>query len=503
MRRVARVACFALVAVSLVLGAVMRTGSERSPTDAIRVGIATAPLTLDPRYATDAMSARVSRLLHRSLVEFDAAAHALPGLADWRMRDARHYRFTLHDGLHFSDGSLLTAADIVATYRAVLDPAIASPLRAALHNIAAVQAVDDRTIDFELRQADGLFPATLGIGVMAAADARVARDRWHLASGPFSREAWHSTGNVSLRRRADGARVELLVVKDASVRALKLIAGELDIAQGNVPPETLAWLAERRGLRVVEHAGTTFSYLGFNLDHPALSDQRVRDAISHAIDRKAVVHYLFRDHAQPAASLLPPQHWAAAPDLPVPSYDPERARALLAAAGYGEPPLRLHFKTSADAFRVRLATLLQSQLAAVGIDLVIESLDWATFYADVGAGRFEIYSLSWVGLKLPDIYRQAFHSSAQPPLGLNRGHYHEVQMDALIEAAEREPTASRQRVLYHAIARRLLYDLPYVPLWFETQSAVLRADIDGYAVDADGSFDALTKVKRVKSDARF
>ena len=93
--------------------------------------------------------------------------------------------------------------------------------------------------------------------------------------------------------------------------------------------------------------------------------------------------------------------------------------------------------------------------------------------------------------------RQAFHSAAQPPTGLNRGHYREPQLDALVEAAENEPAAARQRRLYQAIARRLLYDLPYVPLWFETQTAVLRSDIEGYAVDADGSFAALATIHRV------
>ena len=487
---------------ALVLGALSLVSCERPPVDAIRLGIPTAPLSLDPRYASDAMSARLSRLLHASLVEFDAAAQAVPGLADWHMINATHYRFTLRGDARFSDGRGITAADVVATYRAVLDPGLASPLREALRNIAAMRAVDTRTIDFELRQPDALFPATLGLGVMAAGDARGPRDTWQLASGPFSRVVWHSDGNVSLRRRADGARVEVVVVKDATVRALKLIAGELDVVQGNLPPETLTWLATRPGLRVVEHDGTTFSYLGFNLSHGPLTDRRVRAAISHAIDRDAVVHYLFRSRAQAAASLLPPSHWVAAPDLRVPAYDPARARALLAAAGYGGQRLCLHYKTSADAFRLRLATLLQSQLAEVGIDLVIDSLDWGTFYGDVGAGRFEIYGLSWVGLKLPDIFRQAFHSTAQPPAGLNRGHYHDVQVDALIEAAEREQGSSRQRLLYHAIERRLLYDLPYVPLWFETQTAVLRADINGYSIDADGSFDALATVHRVSPDER-
>jgi peptide/nickel transport system substrate-binding protein len=302
---------------------------------------------------------------------------------------------------------------------------------------------------------------------------------------------------VGLRRRVDGARIQLRVVKDATVRALQLIAGEIDIAQGNLPPEMLRWLAGRDGLKVIEQAGATMSYLGFNLSDPVLADRRVRQALSHGIDRAAIVHYLFRDLAQPAASLLPPAHWASPADIAVPSYDPALARQLLRAAGYGEKRLLVHYKTSADAFRLRLATLLEAQLRDIGVDLIIDSFDWGTFYADIGAGRFQLYGLSWVGLKLPDIYRQAFHSASRPPAGLNRGHYDEPELDALIEAAEQSSDETHRQLLYHAIARRLLYDAPYVPLWFETQTAVLRDDIADYSIDADGSFDGLRTVRRL------
>lgn len=477
----------------LLLAACGQRGDE-----AIRVGIPTAPLTLDPRYATDAMSARVSRLLHAPLVTFDAAAQPVPGLATWRLITPTRYEFTLRDGATFSNGRVLTAADVVATYRAVLDPGLGSPLREALRNIAVVEALDARRVAFELHAADALFPGTLTLGVMAADEARVPRDRWQLASGPFRREPWRADGDVRLRRRADGARFELRVVKDATVRALQLLAGEIDIAQGNLPPETLRWLAGRDGLTIVEQAGTTLSYLGFNLADPLLADRRVREALSHGIDRSAIVHYLFRDLAQPAASLLPPVHWASAPDIAVPAYDPALARRLLRAAGHGDERLTLHYKTSADAFRLRLATVLQAQWRDIGVDLVIDSFDWGTFYADIGAGRFQLYGLSWVGLKLPDIYRQAFHSASRPPSGLNRGHYAEPGMDLLIEAAERSVDEARRQELYRAIARRLVYDVPYVPLWFETQTAVLRDDIADYRLDADGSFDGLATAHRVK-----
>ena len=475
-------------------------GCTRAAPDSIRFGLPTAPVTLDPRYATDAVSARLVRLLHRGLVDFDAAARPQADLASWQQLSPTDYRFTLVTDTRFSDGRALTAADVVATYAAVRDPAHGSPLRARLDNVSVVRAVNATTIDFVLRQPDPLFPGVLTLGILAAADAARPRDAWQVSNGAFMRVAARADGSVRLCRRRDGAWVDFVVVKDANVRALKLLSGELDLMQGNIPPEVYDWLATRPGLRAQQTAGTTFSYLGFNLTATALANRAVRAAIAHAIDRVAITAYVFRGQARPAATLLPPSHWAAAPDLAVPAYDRERARTLLHAAGYDdEHRLQLHYKTSADSFRLRLATILQAQLAAVGIDLQIESLDWATLYADIAAGRVEVYGLSWVGLQLPDIFRQAFHSSALPPHGLNRARYQVVEVDRLIEAAEHSTDSARRRQLYHAIERRLLYDFPYVPLWFEDQTVVMRDVIEGYHTDADGNFDALADTRRVSA----
>lgn len=475
----------------LLLAALVMFGCARDVPERIRVGIPIAPLTLDPRFATDAMSQRVVRLLHPSLVRFDARREPLPALAHWEMRDPTHYRFTLTASPHCDDGTILGAADVAATYRAVLAATNGSPLRARLAVIESVTTIDDATVEFALKRPDATFPGLLTLGVMPAAAAARDRDDWRVGCGAFALQRQRADGSVELRRRRDGALFELAVVKDANVRALKLAGGQLDIVQGSLPPEVFDWLASRPGLRGTVAPGSTMSYIGVNLRHEALARRDVRAAIAHAIDRETITRRLFRGQAHPAAGLLPPSHWAVAPDLAIPRYDPMRARALLAAAGYADRRLVLHYKTSADSFRLRLATALQAQLAAVGIDLVIESLDWTTFYADISAGRFELYGLSWVGLALPDIYRQAFHSASAPPNGLNRGHYAELEFDALVQAAEASIDRDAARKSLQLASRRLLDDLPFVPLWFEDQTWVSARDIQGYASDVDGNFDAL------------
>ena len=300
-------------------------------------------------------------------------------------------------------------------------------------------------------------------------------------------------------RYSDHQTVRFLTVRDPTVRVLKLIRGEVDILQGDLPPEMTRWLSQQPAIRVETKEGNTFAYVGFNLEDPVTSRLEIRKAIAHAIDRDAIIEYVMGRAARKAGALLPPAHWSGHPGLNGYVYDPDAARRLLREAGYGDAnPLQLTYKTSNDPFRLRLATIIQYQLKAAGIHVNIRSYDWGTFYGDIKAGRFQMYSLSWVGLKMPDIFRYLFHSSAVPPDGANRGRFKDARVDALIEAAEATPDLEQQAGLYRDLQAYLLEQLPYVPLWYEDTILVTRADISGYALAADGNYDGLMTVTRVQ-----
>jgi peptide/nickel transport system substrate-binding protein len=179
-------------------------------------------------------------------------------------------------------------------------------------------------------------------------------------------------------------------------------------------------------------------------------------------------------------------------------YDPERARGLLAEAGFNAThPLQLTYKTSTDAVRVRIATIIQQQLREVGIETRLQSYDWGTFYGDIKAGHFQMYSLAWVGIKTPDIFRYAFHSSSLPPEGANRGRLVSPRVDALIEAAEQGDSLPAQAVAYREVQQELLQQLPYIPLWYEDHVFAARSDIAGYRLAQDGNYDGLQQVHRL------
>ncbi len=476
------------------------SGCTVPPDATIRFGIPVAPLTLDPRRSSSAASERIGQLLYRALVRFNAQYQPVPDLADWEQMDRRHYRFTLGDaGRRFHDGSRLVAADVKATYDWILDPDNGSVKRGALDSIERVETAGKDVVDFFLRRPDALFPAHLTVGIVPAAliAAGHVLDDQPMGSGPFRFLARQADDTLSLLRVKDGQRVDFVVVKEPVVRVLKLVRGELDLIQGEVPYEMRAWLERHPQVRVQSRPGNVYTYVGFHLQHPLLRNLLVRQAISYALDRDAIIRYMMHGEAEKADSMMPSGHWLKHPALPEYEYDPPRARRLLQQAGYYDGPRpALEYKTSGNPFRIRLATVIQHQLAEVGLQVRLRPLEWGTFFGDVREGRFQLYSLSWVGIKLPDIYRRVFHSESVPPAGANRGRYADATVDRLIDEAEQARNETSRRSAYLQLQEHLHQQLPYVPLWHEHYVLALRSEIIGYQLDAEGSYRGLSEIYR-------
>ncbi len=468
--------------------------------EAIRFGLESAPVTLDPRFSTDAASYRITRLIYRSLVDFDNNFQFISDLADWELLAPQHYRFKLGNlGRQFHHGEILTANDVKATYEYVLDINNASPHRGSIAVIESIVVIDNDTVDFILQHPDPLFPGRLVIGILPAAliDSEHPFNRQPVGSGPVALQEWPNDGDLSLKRLEDDQLLKFITVKDPTVRILKLIRDELDILQGDIPREMISWLEGQNKLHIQKAQGDTFTYMGFNMADPVTSQLPVRQAIAHAINRDEIIKYVMDNTARKAGAMLPPEHWSGNAELTGVVFDPEESKRLLKAAAYDENnPLKIIYKTSNNPFRVRLATIIQYQLKQVGIEVDVRSYDWGTFYGDIKAGRFQMYSLSWVGLKIPDIFRYAFHSTSLPPNGANRGRFRDATADTLIEAAESKQELNEQARLYQELQGYLLEQLPYIPLWYEDNILVTSKDISGYELATDGNYDGLLTAKR-------
>lgn len=481
-----------LIQFTIFLVAILLSACTKSPTEQqINFAISQAPLNLDPRYATDAASERVNRLLYQRLVEFDAHSKPIPSLANWKTLSPSHYQFMLRKDIQpFHHSVALTAEDVKATYDSLIE-LTDSPHAAEYANIKQISVLDAYTLDVQLKAADTHFPEKMIIGILPVEDIARAHDFAHqpIGNGPFAFERWERA--LVLKRVKDGQLVAFTEVKDPTVRVLKLLRGEADLLQGDLPPELVKYLQTKPEVNVVATQGTNFSYLGLNMQDPILSKLKVRQAIAYAIDRQAIIDQVMVSSTRLASVILPPEHYAGNASLKPYAYNPELAKQLLLEAGV-KLPLKLVYKTSTDAQRVRLATILQAQMATAGIDLEIRSLDWGTFFDEVKKGQFQLYGLTWVGIKTPEIYMKVFGSQLTPPNGFNRGRYVDVKLDELL-LKEDWPNATA----------RIDAQLPYIPLWYEGQVAAMRKNIADYAPASDGNWDNLVTIQRTATISNY
>jgi peptide/nickel transport system substrate-binding protein len=474
------------------------------PPGGLVVALASAPQSLDPRFGADANSARLADLLHVALTRSDGGARRVPELATrWERVGPTTVVFHLRSDFRFSDGQPVTAGDVRATYEAVGDPALASPRRAALAMLSAVEAPDATTVVMRLRGAFAPFLDATGLGILPADRARDRREV-RVGAGPF--QLVRDDGDERLVLAPNPgypngpARLDPLVIRtvpDEVVRALELRRGAIQLSQELPEPEVVEWLGRLPTLAVRRRPGTSFAYLALNLRDARLRDRRVREAIVAALDRPALLRFVLGGAGRPASGLLAPEHWAFSPAR-VRGHDPGRARRLLDRAGYPDPDgagprtrFRLIYKTSNQPIRRRLAEAIQAQLAAVGVGVEVRSYEWGTLYADVRVGNFQLCALSWVGIGDPDLYYLAFHSGMVPPAGYNRGRYRSAVMDRLTLAGRSELDPAKRRAIYARVQHRAARDLPVIPLWWEDRVVVHDRRLRGFEPAPDGNLHSL------------
>lgn len=404
--------------------------------------------------------------------------------------------------MHFHDGRLLTARDVVWTINSMRTGTVISPKAASYASISSVEARDAQTVVFHLKHLDNFLLTNLSTGAIGIVPEGSGRDFWRhpVGTGPFRFVSQQIDQDVVIERNPLSwsvvpriNRVRFAVVSDAITESLELEKGSADVAVNSLPMDALPVLAGRPNLQVEDTLGTQIQYINFNLDDPILRDLRVRRAIACAIDRGLIIRTLLRGHAQPALSLLPPQHWVYTSNVERYDYDPARAAKLLDEAGYRRHAdgIRFHLtmKTSTDEETRLLAAVLQQQLAAVGIALELRGYEFATFYSDITRGAFQIYSLRWIGgNEQPDIFSYVFSTANFSPKGANRSHYSNPQLDALLNDAAESPDTVRRRADYVEVQQILARDLPSINLWYRDTIVVHQRRLQHVVPLPSGSY---------------
>jgi peptide/nickel transport system substrate-binding protein len=466
--------------------------------------IESSPTNLDPRVGVDAQSQRIDELLFDPLVRSDSHFNVQPWLAEsWEIPDPLTYIFHLRSGVRFQNGQPLTARDVKWTFDSLTGGEIRSAKTGAFASVSRIETPDDHTVIFHLKQP--FVPLLWNLsGAMGIVPYGSGDDfnRHPVGSGPFRFISAAQDKDVMIERNPDYwaapaklQRVDFKVIPDATTRALELRKQSADVAINSLVADTVVALKREPNLTVMEAPGTIYAYIALNLRDPILKDVRVRQAIAYAINAQPIIHYLLRDEARPAYSVLPPQHWAYDGDVARYPHDPDRARQLLDEAGHPvKNGVRFHItmKTSTEESTRLLAAVLQQQLREVGIALDIRSFESATFLADVVKGAYQIHSLRWIGGNQdPDIFENLFATTSFAPKRANRTFYSNPRVDELIREGCSTIDQQNRKEIYDQIQQILAQDLPYINLWYLDNVVVHTNRVRGIELGPAGNYDFL------------
>ncbi|KJS44373.1 MAG: hypothetical protein VR70_01645 [Rhodospirillaceae bacterium BRH_c57] len=505
----------AVVAGSLVFAS---PGKAQDPAADLVIAQRAAATSLDPHYQNYGPNLMMAAHVFDRLVHQGASQRLVPGLAvAWRLVDPLTWEFDLRPGVTFHDGSPLTTADVIASWRRAVRMTGHSSISFFARVIADMQPVAPLTLRITTRAPAPLLPHTVNQIVIIPArleDASTADFESGAAmvgTGPFRFESWDKGHSVRLSRNAawwggevTWDTVELRAIPDDADRIAALYDSRVDVID-TVPPADVERLEASSLLRVVGTPTSRIIYLGFDVGQEVppgttaadggplvanpFRDLKVRRAVAQAINRAALVRDSLEGQGVEAAQVVLPGLFGAAPDLAPMPFDPAGARALLAEAGYPGG-----FRTTLNCTRQRyvndeqVCSAIALMLTGVGIQTHTEFFPGGEFFDRAAKGEFALRLAGWgTGTGEASYTLRGLLGTRDMEAGTgvsNFGHYsNPVLDDAVTAAVATFDPADREAALAEA-SRRAAADLGVVPLYFQMALWAMRPDLT-YAATND------------------
>lgn len=463
------------------------------------------PARLNPLIATDSASSSIAGFLFNSLVKYDESGQKIIGdLAEsYRFVTPTLIEFKLRHGVKWHDGKLFTAQDVLFTYNLIKAPTTITPYASDFRVIKNVTVLDKYTLHVAYKKP---YFKALEVWMMGIVPEHILKNETNIMGSKFN-TAPIGTGPYCLKRLEFSKQIVLEanphyfehkpkidkivfhVISDSMTRFLMLKSGQIDI-DGLDPMQYERQLdpSFQRSFATIELPSHSYTYLGFNLRLKKFQDPRVREALSLAIDRKALIDVLFLKHGNVCTGPFLPGSKGFNDEIKAPSRNLIRAKALLMAAGYDAAhPLEFEIATSnSNPIRPYAAEILQRQLLDVGVKVTLRVMEWQAFLNTVVAPRkFDTLLLGWSLSLTPDPYA-LWHSDSDVPGGFNLLGYHSKTTDQLIEKMENFTDSEQIAAVQRQIFSQIVGDNPYLFLVIPNEINVYSKKISGIKPTING-----------------
>jgi len=431
-------------------------------------------------------------MIYSGLVRLSPTMVPTPELAtEWTPnKDATSFVFKLRPGVTFHDGTAFTSADVVATFKAILDVATKSPARAVLDMVSDIVAVDQLTVRFDLKVPYADLPVSVAhANARIVSEAALKRPLTELdtkanGTGPFKIESFDSSRLLKLVRHTGYYRpgqphldaVEMYLFPDLAAEAANYLSGAMDVML-EVQQADFKRIASAPNSNALRIPSGRFVNVVMRMDQKPFDDVRVRTAMAHAIDRPTLVDLVLEGLGRPAKdnNISPGYRFLA--DTPDVSYDPARAKRLLAEAGYPQGIKIPLICSNRPAIRSQVGIAIKSMAMPAGFDIDVQTIPHDTYLANVWRkGNFYI---GYWGMQATE--DAAFTLLFTTNAAFADTAWNNKEFDALVEKARSSPDEAERRRLYAEAQLLMVRDRPSIIPFFQDVLTASRSVVKGWS----------------------
>lgn len=467
------------------------TGATITDTDIV-VAMGADIVTMDPANQNDTTSSVLMNHVYNTLMEVNDDGELVGDLAESYeiVDDGKAYIFHLYENACFSDGTPVTAEDVKFTYERAMESA---KTKSDVEAVESIEVIDEHTVKMNLKMVYAPFitkTTDSGLCILSKAATEAAGEAYGdvdtvLGSGAFIPTEWVPNDHYTLVRNENywketpiATSIEVRVIPEGSARTIALEAGEVDIVW-NVDAIDCVNVEANPDVLLLSQPSASIEYMGMNTSKEKFSDVRVRQAINMAIDQQVFIDTIVEGRGTPANSYINSMIPGWTDEVTAYEYDLEKAKALMAEAGYPDG-FDCSIYVNGDN-RTRSATIVQAQLAEIGINVEISTYEWGALLEILTKGDHELFFLGWSNSSFDadGSTFALFHSSNFGATG-NRAWLDDEQVDSLIEAAQVEVDHEKRMDLYKQLQFRLKELAPWVPMYYKDDNVGVRADLKGF-----------------------
>lgn len=424
---------------------------------------------LDPAVTIDAPSIFVGIHIHENLLCIDENSNLIPQLAEsYDQIDPTTYRFALRKGIKFHNGEELKASDVKFSMDRVMSP-IGSATRAYSKDLASVEVIDDYTVQMKLKQPSTPFLMLLTLswgGIVNEKAVRAAGDNYAMnpiGTGPFRLIDWKRGDRITLERYEDywgeRPRYKTLIFRslpEPTSRVVELETGGADLAL-EIPVNEIDRVLSGNNTTLLRTLGSSYTVMGFNCERAPFDNPEVRKAISLAIDTEGIHKAVQRGVGTVPLGPLPTFMPYFDSTLPKHEYAPQKAKSILEKLGIKNMNMTLW--TNEKKERVDMATIIQAQLAEIGVRVDIRVMEWGAYLQGLKEKANDAFIMGWLN-NVPDpdpLCSAVFFSQVKGQT--NWCFFGDKRIDELIESGRQKPEGPERGAIYKELQQRIVNEL--------------------------------------------